>query len=146
MGAWRTVSRETLRLTVNNFLLNVTAVVAPSNSFTFGATTRNKKKGTATLTVNLPNPGELTASGKDVNVAGAAVISKAVTARTASLLIKARGKKKHKLNDTGKVKLNPAITYTPTGGDPSTQSTEGEAEEEALSCAAQSWQPDHPSG
>jgi hypothetical protein len=38
------------------------------------------------------------------------------------LLIKAMGKKKRKLNETGKVKLNVAVTYTPTGGDPSTQS------------------------
>ena len=36
------------------------------------------------------------------------------------LLIKARGKKKRKLNETGKVKPN--VTFTPTGGDPSTQS------------------------
>ncbi len=32
------------------------------------------------------------------------------------------GKKKRQLNETGKVKLNVAVTYTPTGGDPSTQS------------------------
>jgi hypothetical protein len=37
-------------------------------------------------------------------------------------LIKAKGKKKKQLNQKGKVKLNVAITYTPTGGDPSTQS------------------------
>jgi hypothetical protein len=102
--------------------LNVSAVIEPTNTFTLGSTTRNKKKGTATLTVNLPNPGELTAFGKGVSAAGAAVISKAVTAGTASLRIKAKGKKKRKLNDTGKVKLNAAITFTPTGGDPNTQS------------------------
>ncbi len=38
------------------------------------------------------------------------------------LTIKAKGKKKGTLNETGKVKLRPKITYTPTGGDPSTQS------------------------
>ncbi len=103
--------------------VNVSAVVAPSNAFSLGEVQRNKKKGTATLTVNnLPNPGELTASGNGVNAAGAAVISKAVTAGTATLLIKAKGKKKRKLNDNGKVKLYPAVTYTPTGGNPSTQS------------------------
>ena len=37
-------------------------------------------------------------------------------------MYKAKGKKKRKLNETGKVKLNVAVTYTPTGGDPSTQS------------------------
>jgi hypothetical protein len=38
------------------------------------------------------------------------------------LTIKAKGKKKGTLNETGKVKVNPKITYTPTGGDPTTQS------------------------
>jgi hypothetical protein len=104
--------------------LNISAVFAPSNSFTLGATTRNKKKGTATLNLNLPNPGELTASGNGVKAASArAVTSKSVTAGSVQLLIKAKGKKKRKLNETGKVKLNAAITYTPTNGDPSTQST-----------------------
>jgi hypothetical protein len=96
----------------------------PTNTFSLGAVTRNKKKGAATLTVNVPNPGELTGSGKGVNAASAAVNSKTVTAPgSAQLLIKAKGKKKRKLNDTGKVKLNVAVTYTPTGGDLSTQST-----------------------
>ena len=52
------------------------------------------------------------ASATTVNAPGAA-----------QLLIRAKGKKKRKLNETGKVKLNLAITYTPTGGDASTQST-----------------------
>jgi len=94
-----------------------------SNSFTLGRITRNKKKGTATLTVDVPNPGDLTAKGKGVKAAGAAVISKTVTAPGAvELLIAAKGKKKRKLNKTGRMKLNANITYTPTGGDPSTQS------------------------
>jgi hypothetical protein len=105
-----------------NNRLNVTAVIDPTNTFTLGGITRNKKKGTATLTVNVPNPGELTASGNGVKAAGAAMISKAVPAPgVATLLIKAKGKKKRKLNDTGKVKLNAAISYTPTDGTASTQ-------------------------
>jgi hypothetical protein len=98
-------------------------VLDPSNTLAFGRIVRNKKKGTATLTVNVPNPGELTASGNGVKAAGAAVISKTVTAPgAAQLLIKAKGKKKRKLNDTGRVKLNVAVRFTPTGGDPRTQS------------------------
>jgi hypothetical protein len=105
------------------FDLDIKAVFVPDNTFSFGGTTRNKKKGTATLTVNVPNPGELTGSGKDVKVAGAAVISKTVTAPgDVKLTIRAKGKKLRKLNDTGKVNVTPKITYTPTGGDPSTQS------------------------
>jgi hypothetical protein len=100
------------------------AEVAPTNTFSFGATQRNKKKGTATLNLTLPNPGELSGSGNGANVASAAgaVISKAVGAGPAQLLIKAKGKKKKKLNEKGKVKLNVAVTYTPTSGTPATQS------------------------
>ena len=105
------------------FDLSIQAVFVPDNTFAFGRTTRNRKHGTATLTVNVPNTGELSGSGKDVKVAGAAVISKTVTAPgDVKLTIRAKGKKQRKLNDTGVVEVKPRITYTPTGGDPSTQS------------------------
>jgi hypothetical protein len=39
------------------------AEVAPSNTVGVVGTQRNKKKGTATLNLTLPNPGELNASG-----------------------------------------------------------------------------------
>jgi hypothetical protein len=94
-----------------------------SNAFAFAGVTGNKKKGTATLKVNVPEPGELIGSGNGAKVAAAgATISKAVTAGTAQLLVKAKGKNKRKLNETGKLKLSVAVTYTPTGGKPSTQS------------------------
>jgi hypothetical protein len=105
--------------------VNVSAAFVYSNSFSLGGVERNKKKGTASLTVDVPNPGELALSGKGVKTqrAGGAVASKAVAAAgTVRLLIKAKGRKKRKLNETGKVKVKPKITYTPTGGDPSTQS------------------------
>jgi hypothetical protein len=104
--------------------LNISAVVVPSNAFTLGAITRNKKKGTALLAVNAPNPGQLTVSGNGVKSAAAHSAATTVSAPgTVSVLIKAKGKKKAKLNDIGKVKVKPTITYTPTGGDPSAQST-----------------------
>jgi len=104
------------------FKFPVSAQVDPTNTFSLGTITRNKKKGTATLNLTLPNPGGLTASGSGVKASGRAVISKSVGAGPAQLLIKAKGKKKKTLNATGKVKLKVAVTYTPTGGDPSTQS------------------------
>jgi hypothetical protein len=110
---------------LGNLRANISAVVNPSNTFTLGGITRNKKKGTATLTMDVPNPGELIASGNGVKAAsssGRAVTSKSVPAGLAQLVVKATGKKKKRLNETGKVKLNVAVTYTPTGGDPSTQS------------------------
>jgi hypothetical protein len=102
-----------------DFRLNVSAEFLPSNSFTLGKAKRNKKKGTATLTVHVPNPGELALSGKGVKAVAA---KSAPAAGKVELLIRAKGKKKRKLNETGKVKVNPKVTYTPTGGDPSTQS------------------------
>jgi hypothetical protein len=100
----------------------VNATIKPSNSFTVTGIAPTKK-GTATLAFNLPNAGDLTGSGQGAQVASTgAVTSKAVPAGTATLVVKATGKKKRKLNEKGKVKLNLAVTYTPTGGDPSTQS------------------------
>lgn len=106
------------------FTMNLGATFIPDNNIvTLGKAKRNIKKGTATLNLSLPNPGELTASGKGVKAASArAVLSKSVPAGPAQLLIKAKGKKKRKLNQTGKVPLNVAITYTPTNGDPGTRS------------------------
>jgi hypothetical protein len=96
---------------------------AATNTFTLGKVKRNKKKGTATINLTVPNPGELTGSGKGVKAssAGQAQTSKAVAAGPTKLLISAKGKKLKKLKKTGKVKLKVAITYTPTGGQPNTQ-------------------------
>jgi hypothetical protein len=95
-----------------------------SSAFTIDAITRNKRKGTATITVSVQFPGELIASGKGVKAssAGRAVISKSVGAGQAKLLIKAKKKKKRKLNQKGKAKLKVSITYTPSGASPKSQS------------------------
>jgi hypothetical protein len=94
-----------------------------TSAFTIDGITRNKKKGTATITVSAQFPGELVGSGTGVKAASAgAVISKAVGAGQAQLLIKAKGKKKRKLKQKGKTKLNVAITYTPAGGSAKSQS------------------------
>jgi hypothetical protein len=106
-----------------NKRLNLSAVVAVSNSFTVGAIARNKKKGTATVAVTLPNAGELVLSGNGVKAAAGARASATVGAPgDVPVVIQAQGKKKRKLGKTGKVKLNATLTYTPTGGDPSSQS------------------------
>jgi hypothetical protein len=110
--------------TADNARLDIQATFVPNNTFSLGKVSRNKKKGTATLSLNLPNPGDLAASGKGVGAISAsrAAVSKSVDAGTAQLLIKAKGKRRATLNATGKVKLKPKITYTPTGGSPSSQS------------------------
>ena len=106
--------------------VNVSAILEPSNKVTQGTTALDKKKGTATLNLTVPNPGDLTASGSGVSAASAghAQISKAVTPGAAQLLIRATGKKGKTLNKKGKVTLTVAITYTPTNGAPGTQSVQ----------------------
>jgi hypothetical protein len=104
------------------YRVNAQAVVEPTNTFTLGKAKLNKKKGTATVTATVPNPGELTGSGGGAKVAAGAVTSKTVTAGQAKLVIRAKGKKKTTLNETGKVTVKPKITYTPTSGALSTQS------------------------
>jgi hypothetical protein len=107
------------------YRLNMSAVLVPANTFSLSPITRNKKKGTASLTATVPNPGELTGSGKGVKVSSAAgaVTSKTVAAPgEVKLTIRAKGRNQATLNETGKVKVKPKISYTPTGGDPSTQS------------------------
>jgi hypothetical protein len=99
------------------------AEIEPSSTFSLDAITHNKKTGTATIAAKVPNPGELTGSGGGVKIANAAVIRKGVRAPgKVKLVIGAKGKKKRKLNSTGKVKVWPEITYTPIGGSASTQS------------------------
>jgi type 1 fimbria pilin len=110
------------------FRLTLLSQSKPSNVFSFGHVKRKKNKGTATLAVNLPGPGTLSLTGKGVKTQRAgrtagAVASKAVAgAGTVKLLIKPKGKRKHKLNRAGKVKVKVNVTYIPTGGDPNTES------------------------
>lgn len=108
-----------------NVRVNVTAVFNPTNTFTLGAVLLNKKRGAATVAATVPNPGELTVSGKGVksaSAAGARAAASVPAAGTVVLSIRAQGKKKKKLNENGKVTVTPAITYKPTGGDARTLS------------------------
>jgi hypothetical protein len=69
----------------------------PSNAFSLGKVKRNKRKGTATLTVGVPNAGKLALSGNGVRAAsaGGAATSKTVgAAGKVKLVIRAKGKKK----------------------------------------------------
>jgi hypothetical protein len=105
--------------------LNIAAELTPTNAFALGAVQRNKKKGTATLTVSVPNPGTLAVSGRGVKAPGVSPGSQAVPGPgDVQLAIGAKGKKRRKLKETGKVKLQLSVAYTPTGGDAGVQSTE----------------------
>jgi hypothetical protein len=102
------------------YLLNETAEVTPTSDFTLGKV-KAKPNGTATLQVNVPNPGDLTVAGKGVKGSAGAVSAKHVNAGTVKLVIRAKGKTKEKLVDSGKVTVKPKIQYTPTGGSPNVE-------------------------
>lgn len=100
-------------------------VVPPSNSFTFGKVKLNKKKGTATLKVNAPGPGTLTAvdvkrKGKRVKNATASTVS----AGTATLTLKPTGAGMKALKQ-GTLPFKLAVTFTPTGGTAASQTFSG---------------------
>jgi hypothetical protein len=103
----------------NDVRLNLLAVLVPDNGLTLGAITRDRKQGTATITVTTSNPGVVAIAGKGMkkrpskNLAVAGPITFAVAAV---------GKTKHKLVRKGKIVLPVRITFSPTGGDPTTQS------------------------
>lgn len=101
----------------------------PSNTLAFGKLKRNKQRGTATLTVFVPGPGTVVLTGKGLvkQRPGGASGAERFAAKLVSaagkvkLKVKSKGKKKRKLIHTGKVKVKPKLTYTPTGGKPNTE-------------------------
>jgi hypothetical protein len=92
-----------------------------SNEFSFGKVKRNKRKGTAKLTIEIEEgPGELDlAKTRKVKADGEAVAAEGATEE--KLTIKSKGKARKKLRKKGKAKVKAAVTYTPDGGDPNTQ-------------------------
>jgi hypothetical protein len=94
----------------------------PSNEFTLGKVKRNKKKGTAKLTVEIiEGPGELALSKtKKVKADDEAVEGEGATEE--KLKIKPKGKSKRKLRKKGKAKVKAEVTYTPDGGAPNAKS------------------------
>ena len=91
----------------------------PSNDFSFGKVKKNKRKGTAKLTVIVPGRGELDLA-KTKKVKGAEEPAEA--AGKEKLPVKPRRKAKKKLNNRGKAKVRAKVTYTPDGGTPNTES------------------------
>jgi hypothetical protein len=97
--------------------VNVSAQLEPTNTFTLGTTTRNHRNGSAIVAFDVPNPGELTATGNGVSASSAHSSAPAFPGN-AQLVFQATGKKKKKLRSKGKVTLAPTVTYTPIGGAP----------------------------
>jgi 6-phosphogluconolactonase (cycloisomerase 2 family) len=89
----------------------------PSNAFTIGDLVKNKRKGTAKLTVSVPGPGQLALDGKKVKESEQAPTA----AGDATLKIKADGRPRKKLSRKGKLKITATVTFTPTGGSAASQ-------------------------
>lgn len=103
----------------NTSLDNVTLTSVPiSNTITRGKLILNKKSGRAKLTINVPGAGALTlAKGKKTKPAnltstGPAALLVPVTPNGAGLKV---------LKKKGKLKVNLAVTFSPLGGQPNTQ-------------------------
>ena len=90
--------------------------------FSFGKLKRNRRNGTATLSVNVPGPGTLALTGKGLvkqrpGDRALRTVAKAVSAPgTVKLTVRSKGKKNRKLNRTGKVSVKAKVTFTNTGG------------------------------
>ncbi|MDX6635154.1 MAG: hypothetical protein QOF06_1357 [Solirubrobacterales bacterium] len=93
------------------------SVTANFSAFKFGKKVkRNKKNGTAVLTVNVGAPGALAVSGKKIKKRSKA----AKAAGNVKLPIVPKGKALKALKATGKAKVQVKLAYTPTGGATST--------------------------
>jgi hypothetical protein len=93
--------------------LNVSALVAPDNRLTVRGVKRNKKRGTARITLGIPNPGELHLAGAAVAFRGGR--DRQVQAGEVSLVVRAFGRAREKLLDTGKARVVAQISYVTPG-------------------------------
>ena len=91
----------------------------PSNLFSISAKRLNRSKGTATLIVSVPGPGQLVLSGKGIKKQR----KNASAAGKVNVKVISTGKKKRELEGTGAVKVKAKITFTPTGGSPNSKTT-----------------------
>src|SRR5262249_49418781 len=109
--------------------LNISAVVEPENRFTIGPIRTNPARGTATVIVNLPNPGSLEADGggprisRDVPDVGPVSLRGSARGEKGARLRPrgGGGKKAARLRRRGRLNLRLTVTYDPTGGEPSEQ-------------------------
>jgi hypothetical protein len=91
----------------------------PSNEFGFGKVKRNKRKGTAKLTVNVPGPGTVELAKTKRLKPGA---KEAGAAGAVKLKLKSRGRTRAKLRQRGRAKVRAKVTFSPQGGEPNTRS------------------------
>jgi DNA-binding beta-propeller fold protein YncE len=84
------------------------------NLFRFGELRRDRRRGTASLAVKVPGPGNLRVRGKRIKAVG----EHAETASTVSLPIRPRCRARRALNRGGEVRVRIHVIYTPRNGGP----------------------------
>jgi hypothetical protein len=90
----------------------ITSGQAPSNVFTFGKVVLNKRRGTATIEIFLPDAGKLVLSG-----AGVKSVSKSVKGKTkVTLTLRLSAKAATQLKSSHRRKTKITVKFTPTGG------------------------------
>lgn len=123
-GAEGTLSRSALDGSAKDFAflrgadgpLGLAADTARSAPFTFGAVRRNRRRGTARLTVVLPGPGRLRLTGQGLRGA----VRRAGPGRT-RLRIAARGAARRRLARTGRLRVTARVTHLPRYGAPASR-------------------------
>jgi hypothetical protein len=100
---------------LNDVRLNLSAVLVPSNEFGIVSITRDRKQGTATVIVNVSNPGVLALTGNGLKKRPTRNVA---VAGTVQFNIATAGTKKRKLEKRGNVTLTPSLTFSPSGGEP----------------------------
>jgi hypothetical protein len=86
--------------------------ILASNDFRLGELKRNKRRGTAILTVEVPGPGGVLLFGKGLKRAS----KRAAGPGDVRLLVKAAGKPAKRLRKRGKTKLKLRVRFSPDGG------------------------------
>jgi PKD domain len=87
-------------------------LVRARNYFRIGKLKRNRRKGTATLLITVPEPGTLTVNGRWVKR-----VRKRVRPGTARIPLRAVGKGLRRLRARGRLRVRLRIAYAPVGGD-----------------------------
>jgi hypothetical protein len=102
----------------NDVRLNLSAVLVPDNTVSL-AVTKDRKRGTATVTATTSNPGVVAIAGKGMKKRASKTIA---VAGPVNFPITTVGKTKHKLERKGRVALPVRLSFLPNGGEASTQS------------------------
>jgi hypothetical protein len=88
-----------------------------SNDIAFGKVKKNKRTGTAKLTVTVPDPGLLTLFGKGLKK----VTATATAPGSLILNVKPKGHTKQELSEDGREKVTVKVQFAPTGIAPATE-------------------------